>query len=326
METKKTNLLIIGAGLSGLLAAAKAEKCGMDYLVIEKSQALPKAKIHYLHSDMNNALPIKLKKIEIFKNIYWKGEFLDRFNIPMMNEFACKTNEKLTENSIKYINGEREFGYIPFSGIENISDELFSCLNRERFIFGAEYENSFNNNESNDEIIVKLDTNEKIICKNIISTIPLPVMLKTLGVDVDCLKTMPLNMIELKINKENREKILETDLYEIIYLPSCEFGMSRFSILGKRFVIELAEEEFDEKRFEEFFGIFSGFKEKLNFKYIKATNPYGRFCPIDEDKRIELINRLIKKKIYPAGRYASWKYKRVDSVADDIEEIFKKIN
>ena len=117
----KTKHLIIGGGLSGLIMGMELTKRGEDYIIIEKSKNLIEAKLHYLHADLSEYFPFKLRQVDIATNVYWKGHYYAKPTIPMMNRFSCSTINKVVQNSMKYIDGDMHRGWVPENGIEYIS-------------------------------------------------------------------------------------------------------------------------------------------------------------------------------------------------------------
>lgn len=327
----KTKNLIIGGGLSGLIMGMELTKRNEDYIIIERSKNLIEAKLHYLHADLKDYLPFKLQEIDIVQQ-WFDGEKF-RSDIPtadVMNNFSFNTVGKIFQNSMKYMDGKIHKGYIPENGIENISPNVLN-FNKNEPLVGydltrIDHENKIAyidvHTEADGQEVVG---EEKIEYERIISTIPLPIMLKIAGVEhEEKFETDPLHMFEIELPEDVQE-----GLFQIIYLPFATGGYSRFSILGKRCVAEVGRKDMidiDPNRVWLKKFMLRMFPNLVDYnlsdiKIEKHTNWYGRYHPINNGKRVELIKQLENKDIFCLGRYAAWDYKRTDHVVKDAEVI-----
>lgn len=321
MKTATVKNLIIGAGVSGLIAGMEFTKRGEDYMIIEKQSEFPKARLHYLHGDLREYFPFKMRPVDVVTNIYWKDQFYSTPTIEMMNKFSCSTVNKVVQNSMKFIDGGIHQGWVPENGIENISENLLN-FNKVHPELGVS--------------VTGIDWKEHIVYMGkdhlyydtIINTMPLPSLLKSCNLYPTIeFKTEPLHMTEIELSDDYYE-----DLYQIVYIPEAINGVTRFSVLGKRIVAErgcpavvevvkTGERNLDfmlDKFFPNAKGQFKGFKEE--------TNWYGRYVPIKESDRSEIIHKLSEFGIHCLGRYAEWTYKRADHIAIDAVKLIESLH
>lgn len=318
----KTKFLIIGSGLSGLMCGLELSRRGEDYTVIDKQQSPPSAKLHYLHSDMSDFFPFRLREVDIIYNAFWKDEFVNNVSIEMMNRFAHITVGKIVQNSVKYIDGKIHKGWIPEVGMENLSDAIRS-FNKGNFMIGTE--------------LLYLNTSDKIAntssgaieYEHVINTMPLPQLLKINGVETNLeFKNEPLHMVNIQIPEEFYE-----DLWQIIYFPAGDFGISRLSILGKRVIVEKVRGEDVELSDYGLWQLLKRILPSLDIPMIESqimfkheTNWFGRYVSVPEVPRLRILQELRQKDIHCIGRYASWSYKRTDHTAKDIVKLLDNIN
>lgn len=319
---EKTKYLIVGGGLSGLIMGLELTKRGEDYIIIEKNGNPVEAKLHYLHADISKYFPFKLREVDIATN--WldnTGKLrADRPSIDVMNNFSWITTDKVFQNSMKFIDGVLHKGWIPETGIENIS-EMVRQFNKNKPLIGCELLDVDGNiatvrhgDEKEEEIL-------EIEFDKIISTIPLPFMMKIVGNGSDQeFKTEPLKMTEVIFEDKYYE-----DLFQIVYLPYADYGYSRISILGNRIVAEKANGQFEAGEEGNRIGLKKLIKMLLpncdvsKAKFEDMTNWYGRYIPIDEGVRGQIMRSLESKNILCLGRYAEWTYMRVDHVVKKAE-------
>lgn len=333
----KTKFLIVGGGLSGLIMGMELTKRGEEYIIIEKNGKPIEAKLHYLHADLSGYFPFKLREIDIVTNWLDKDNKV-RSDAPTavdMNNFSYVTTNTIFQNSMKFLmTAKLGKGWIPEGGIRNIS-EMVRQFNKNQPLIGYELKSIDHTNKIANVIHINkikdpeqggdIETPENITIEyeKIISTIPLPFMLNIAGIDTAIeFKTEPLKMTEVKFDKKYYE-----DLFQIFYLSYATFGYSRLSILGDRIVAEKANGEFEATEGENRLGLKKLIAMVLpNCNPSKAqfedqTNWYGRYIPIEESKRAELMRALEKKDVVCLGRYAEWTYRRTDHVVKIAEQI-----
>ena len=325
----KTRFLVVGGGLSGLLMGMELSKQSEDYIIIEKNGSSPEAKLHYLHDDLTDYLPFPLRKIDIVTNVFWNNKLYSQPTIDMMNYFSYTTLGKITQNSMKFIDGSIHKGWVPVEGIEKISRLVQEQNNKDPW--------------SGIELIhldlIKKVAKIKVIEDNgvlqdneieyqyLISTIPLPYMSKLAGIEnLPEFKTEPIKMTEVKLNQDCFE-----DLYQIVYIPQAELGYARFSILGNRVVAEKANGNFEATEGANRIGLRKLIQLLLpncdlnKVVYDDQVNWYGRYIPIKEKERLKIINILKDSDIYCLGRYAEWDYKRTDHIVREVRDIYGKL-
>ena len=307
-------------------------------MILERSKTLTRAQLHYFHSDISDAFGQELLPVDVHTALYWRGEFHKSYSLPMMNAYGLNTTGSLVENSVKFIDGSSKKGYTPSTGMKNVSEILAEKLPG-RIVFGCELKAVRN---STVRVLAKAEesvidfTNEtgdlqSIVCRNIISTIPLPFMLSACGIYTDVeFSALPISMIEMRVEDlHTGENILKNDFYQIVYLPDCPIGVARLSILGKdRIVAELVGEDSPEQEdfLKHFFCELTTLKqENLKFNFERLINPYGRFLSVDEGTRKNLVECLEQNRVFCLGRYATWSYKRSDHSVEDIKKIMKKL-
>ena len=317
----KYKWLIIGAGLSGLMAGLELSRRGEDYIIVEKSKTVPDAKLHYLHSDLQSFFPFRLRPVEIITNLLWENKFHFHASIEMMNSFANATIGKIVQNSTKYIDGQPRQGFVPEAGIENISAETLK-FNKGKIMLGTGLSWI-----DKDHQLVGLEDGQTINYERCISTIPLPSTLELLGIKSTIeFKTEPLHMVEATVPEE-----LYEDLYQILYLPQCDFGFTRVSILGKRIVAEKGRKELQPNTISSLEGLVEILNRLLpnlidqEIKMKETTNWYGRYIPIKESDRLAILQDLKEKGIDCLGRYAQWTYVRTEHTAKRVVELIEGI-
>lgn len=331
----KTKYLIVGGGLSGLIMGLELTKRGEDYIIIEKNGKPVEAKLHYLHADISQYFPFKLREVEIVTN-WMDNAFHMRADAPTiedMNRFSHVTTGTIFQNSMKFlITKTLGKGWIPETGIENIS-QLVTQFNKNKPMIGCELIGVDDNvafvkqtSEVKDPENGSMVNHEEMIeieFEKIVSTIPLPFLLKVLNIETEQqFKTEPLKMTEVYFDDKYYD-----DLFQIVYLPYAPYGYSRVSILGNRIVLEKANGEFEASEGENRIGVKDILRKLLpNADFSKAkfedmVNWYGRYIPIEESHRAQIVRTLEDKNILLLGRYAEWTYRRTDHIVKLAEQI-----
>ena len=326
MRTKNTKFIIVGGGLSGLIFGMNLSKLDESYILVEKNEVVPEAKLHYLHEDVSEYLPFKLNRVDVITNVLWNGKLYTTPTIDMMNYFSYTTLGRIMQNSMKFIDGSIHNGWIPEFGLDNIQDKIKE-LNKGELMFGANL--SLLDTTSKIAHVLYQENEIEIKYEYLISTIPLPAVLKISGImadSIDSFKTEPIKMTEVITNQD-----CFGDMFEIVYIPQAEMGYARFSILGKRIVAEKANGNFEATESGNRIGLnklLTLLLPNINTslcEFKDVTNWFGRYIPIDETERNEIISELNKNDIYPLGRYAEWTYKRVDHVVKDAEKLAQRL-
>lgn len=321
-QKTKTNTIVVGGGISGLIAGKMLENKGGDFLILERSEQLAPLYLHYLHSDVGSLLNVKTKKVDVVKNVLWNNEFILVPNIEMMNAYSANTTGKITPNSLKFFDGKIDAGYIPLGGMETLQEKLLEQIPNEKILLEKEVVAI---GKDGNKKFIKLSDEHLIEYENVISTIPLPFMLTFCGIgyNKELFKVEPLHMLDIKLSD-----IVHQELYQIVYIPNCDFGFSRFSILGDRIVAEFGLESFKNAYYS--YRSLTRFIDRiLPGAKIESVEPnvnkMGRYLPINEKVRVELIDELKKRNVFCLGRYAEWNYKRADLVTLDAQSLINNL-
>lgn len=319
----KTKVLIVGGGISGLIMAYELHKRGIDYSLVEREvNGAPEAKVHYLHSDLSTRLPIPMRPVDIITNVLWNGAFHRSATIEMMNYFAYTTLGRITQNSMKYIDGGIKKGWVP---TEPMNKSILGKIH-------AEQEHDAANNFQGQ--LLQLEGSKArfhntpvgpfyVEYETLISTIPLPILLATMKLNFPGkFRSEPIKMTEIHGLQDFMD-----DIFQVVYIPQAEFGYARYSILGDRIVAEKANGNFEATEGANRIGLrrlmqyFLPGVDLNNAKFEDTVNPTGRFIPVQETFRLELMKSLKAKRIICLGRYAEWTYRRVDNIVNLAEEI-----
>ena len=316
---KKIKTLIIGGGISGLYMGYLLRK---DFLICEAKKR-EKIKyfspISYLHKQIN--LPMKLKPIDIFKGILWNKNFHNTGNLVAMNHYAVKTIDKLSANSIKFIDGKPDVGYYPET----------NCMND----IGKVLENYVIGNIRYSADLQRLDTknhiayfaclgNETIVEYDfLITTIPLNIMFDLIYDGRDIIEKPTHTELRMK---ETQIWIIELDEHydgcQIVYNCDIDTPIFRYFLIGNVLGIE-GEVGFD----------IDDYKDDVEYLFMIEPSQYKvvelssqRFIPIPIHDRKKLMRGFTEKyRIFCLGRYAVWDYKRFDHIVDDADTILKII-
>jgi hypothetical protein len=312
----RTKYLIIGGNLSGKSMALACEREGEEYVVVERRKDVVDAKLHYIHSDVSGKLAFRFRKIDIVVNIHWMDTFFRSATVDMMNAFSISTTRTIFQNSMKWIDGQVKQGYVPEHGMASLSHLMSQGIQRKQIT--AHIKSMFGNTAVlSNGTVVRFD--------KVISTIPLPSLLGMLGKKrlAKQFKCEPLSMWVVTYPKKMWE-----DIYQIIYIPEAEDGISRLSVLGDRIVAE------DSVNGSTVDGLKIAIDKVIPLASLKGgkanisrlTNPMGRYIPIEELQRMEIMEGLAGRNIICLGRYSEWTYRRFEHVLDrafEIASVFK---
>lgn len=306
---EKIPVVVIGAGLSGLAIGAALTRLGVPYAILEKGHGIPPSKLHYIHSDVGTYVKFPLREVDVFVNAYWHGQFFVQATIDMMNAFSYNTTHKVFSNSMKFIDGRVHKAWVPEAGMESLN-KLMAASNSTPPVFGCR--------------VNKIDVEKKMMetseggieFDKIIATIPLPMLFQSCiphTFPIHQFKYEPLVTIEVKSKTE-----YAMNLFQIIYIPAADFGMVRISLLGNRIVAEGGNKTFDSvaslNGLRRFLSILLPNSDLTDFEMTLDSNPFGRYVPIDETERKQMMSWLESKGIYCLGRYAEWAFRRFDHI------------
>lgn len=321
----KTKVLVVGAGISGLIMSRMLTKQNIDHIVVERSYSLPTLHLHYIHEDVGSFFGSKLKRIGIKKSIFWNGKFLDHASVEMQNHFSYITTEKLFNNSSSFT--DRNDGWVPEEGWRSFHEKFASLCDPVKFGMKLHDVDLVNNVATLHSGRGFTDPNI-IRYRNIVFTIPLPAILPAVNYFLPEGKLLnspiPVHTLELT------EQEVSDDVFQIIYLPKGNFGFCRVSLMNRKILAEETLPQFrnDAQRseFPEFLRTWLPIlKKRKDLDMRLETNFNGRFIVHDEGFRIGALKYLEANQIHALGRYATYSYKRTDHIIDDAQAIMEKL-
>lgn len=302
-------LFIFGAGYAGLMAAHYFSSKGYKVTVLEKKREITSnhSALFRFKEDISNIIPIKLEKVIVRKNIYYKDTLYNEPNIKLNNLYSYKTTGKYTERSI--MNLDSGVRFIPSA---TYFSELIELCKKNGVTFVTGY---------------GVTLEDFIAEGNKISTLPLPVVLNILGIDCkDRFESKTINTISVDIKPEL------LNLHQTIYFPQPQNQnpFYRISIIGNRIVGEFRDDNtlfpinvnmiFRDLIFHSF-GINREIVEGGS-DYIHSKQKFGKLIKIGENKRKELVYTVTKMTgAYLLGRFATWRQIMTPEVIKDILRI-----
>lgn len=287
LKLENTFMNIIGAGLTGCIAALAFKESVVH-------EILPQPKVHKavlrFRSDAVSQLTgIPFKKVTVYKGIWQNGAF-QLPTIKMMNEYSRKVTGGYFDRSIANLSPS-----IRYIAPENFHQQMLDKIG-DRLILGSE-------------------VNLKLMTRPVISTLPLPVLLKMLESRSEYLlsntKAKPIYVDVLKIPN--------ADVYQTIYYPDIKNSVYRASMTGDSLIIESVS-KISGIQIE---GVLNSFGfPKMKYEGSTFTQENGKFIPLDEDIRKKVMYNITQNNnIYSLGRHATWRKIMLDDVVNDIQRI-----
>lgn len=284
---------IIGAGLAGLLAAHHFR----DIPIFEAGRAKEnhQALLRFRTKSVSTLTGIPFKEVTVRKAIFTRKMLVDKCDILTANLYSLKVLGKVTgERSIWNLDPVQRY-IAPTDFWQQMVDKL-----KDRIKYETPYEFGTN----------KMFLPDKVV----INTAPLPIVLKSLGLDAGAtFKRAPIIARRYAIPEcEN--------VYQTVYFPDADTSVYRASITDSTLIIESVEEP-KERHIQE---VFCAFGLPYNQSAIYSTTPqeYGKIVSLDRMHSRCLMARLTDDYgIYSLGRFATWRNILLDDVADDILQI-----
>lgn len=289
---------IIGAGYAGLLSGL----CFPGASIIERGPrglSTHSAVLRFRSNAVSRMTGIKFKKVFVRKGIWSCEKLYDKCNITFANQYSRKvTGGAVGDRSIWNLDAVERWIAPPYfreTLIEMLGDKI-------------EWHKEF----TTQMLINAIDANDAVI-----STVPLPVMLKIAGSDLstgkltDGFKTSKINTVTYQINN--------CDVHQTVYFPDRKTPVYRASITESNLIIEYTNsiQECDIDDVLDAFGLNRDcIKETLHRNL--GSVEFAKMMPIDEDWRQGVIGALTQRhNIYSIGRLATW---RPGLLLDDVIE------
>lgn len=283
-------IIVVGAGLSGLIAAEALSANGFDYEIFETKKEIefnPTENAYYLHSDnIQKILPISLKKVKVYKYFYdWTdGRYINKITPKILFDYTQRDHGLMTDSSIEEC-GKELFGYIP-----QFTDGIHKILyNRHRHKINFDY--TFDPFVNIDQ--VKINT----------SSLSFNLKFEISDVHRYTLENMNLNnIIIIHSNCIFKRAILKNNT---IYIEELESDALADLVINRITGCNI---------------------QSINIEKTRKIFQVKKFKPINEVERKNILFNLTKNyNIYSLGRYATQSYKRIDHVVEDALDIVKMI-
>jgi hypothetical protein len=299
---KETNMIIIGAGLSGLLAARSFYN--EKPTVIEQKSELPNnhsALLRFRSSIVGDTLGIPFKKVNVYKGVLLEDgkSITNTPTIREYNAYSLKSTGYAIERSI----------------INTVHTQRFIAPDRLTTMLAHRANIRYN-------ISAEDSLTERFASGPIISTIPMPSLMRLITYP-----NIP-NFITKTIWTINCD-LVNVDVYQTLYVPYGSDEPYRVSITGCKMTMEFAIQPhlYHEKEYiEQYIAII--FSRDLQYtNTITKRQEYGKIVPIEEEQRQTFILWATDNfNIYSLGRFATWRNILLDDVMKDINVISKFIS
>lgn len=288
-------MIIVGAGLSGLLAGALDRHA----TILERQAELPNnhhAVLRFRDDKISRALDIPFRKVRVHKAIADGNYEIHSVALPHhINGYSKKTLGMYSTRSIMNLEPADRF-IAPHNLVEQLAE-----MNAGRIHFGHDVDSHLFGQEP------------------VLSTIPLPALMKLLGEPVPEFHSAPIRVMKFEIP--------DADIFQTIYFPSSNTPLYRATITKNELILEMAEGKGDltEAQLEATMLTFGMDYRELKPKAL-VRQGFGKIAPINEALRKSLLYRLTKEhRVYSLGRFACWRNILLDDVFDDYWKIKKMI-
>ncbi len=319
-DESTVDTLIVGAGLSGLMMGYLLHN--RSHLIIESAKTLnfDIGTPFYLHAPLD-WLPTSWKEIDVHHHC-WDGERFYRIpSLKMMNDYSRKIVGKIVDTSLKFMDGEIKRGFIPeLGGAGQVLRDLFEETKND-LLLGASL-NHLDSETKTAYILAPSGAIRIVHYKNLISTIPLPALLKMLKIEFNHkFVADPITTFFIAVPPSEA-----LDSFQVVNITSKHNQFYRASLMGNTIIMETMVDDDDNiqeivarETAEDIWGV-----KLLNQQITKSIVRPGKFHPVDLTARKQLLARLSGEfGIYCLGRYATWSYKRIDHIAQDAQTILK---
>lgn len=296
---RKTNVLILGAGVGGLAAAAWCKNYGLDFILVDKEKSIPRNLhngVHYLHSIPELPFEMPIRKITLTDGVLMNhGVISDHASLNAALEYSEKVRDIQHPSSIMNVGKETE-AYMPESGnLDKLIDGFVEYIPTDNFIFLYHLDSIgqqnkvvyFTNSDYKKEFAIEYE--------HIISTIPLGVLCKAMLIDTPELNSNPIYVSNYKVNGIVPNWLIN------LYVPSLRYPMYRASLLNGVCSVEsirpLTEVELNVV-----------VKDTLSMFHIgelieKYTWETGKVVSISIQEREKIVDELHEMSIYSIGRF-----------------------
>lgn len=255
--------------------------------------------MRFRHPEIGYMLGCDLKRVNVWKQIYWAGELRDQPSIAMNNLYSLKVSSAISSRSI--IETGIFDRYILPRGV---------VLSQPASMVGVDWQDILRRQIVEDEF------------EFLISTIPLDVLAQYWAELIGEGRPPENLSFEFKNIEVVRLQIpFESEVFQTIYFPESEFATYRASLEGDILTLEgIAPIEQEEATVV--LGCFGIDAINLAVPVEKNTQKRGKIVPADDDMRRNFIHYLTAKyRIISFGRFAIWKSIRTDDLLHDIKII-----
>lgn len=297
-------MAIIGAGISGIMAARYFSN--YNPTLIEKNETLPflsqnHASIRVKSEEIGILLNIKLKKVQISKQIFFEHKLYNQASITMKNLYSRKVTGEIGTRSIE-----------------------FDDTNDIRYFFGEQLTTWPGlDYRTNHKLIAIIGNtlhfeNKKCINYDIcLSTIPMPEMFRIFKKDNtagDAFKLQPIYVTELLLG-------IRSSAFQTIYFPELHLDAYRANLEENRLLIESLT-ELDDGELHLILSIFGLTNITIISKEVHRQ-PFGKIIGIsDSQRKGNMLYLTENHNIYSLGRYATWRNGvEIDDVMKDLKKI-----
>lgn len=290
-------MIIIGAGMAGLIAANYFRR--YNPTIIELQPSLPNnhhALLRFRTNVIGEAVGIPFRKVDVRKEIYMNGIYLDKPNVYVANQYSMKVTGGIRERSVWDIEPcER------YIAPKDFIDQLAQGLD---IRFGQGF--------------VNLPSDEPVI-----STIPMSIMMD------HCSWTNQPKFGCKKIWSLTATVGMDVDVCQTIYFPDNGVELYRASLVGNQLIAEYVDIDGMSKDLDAnnlanmvltFFGIPEG-KAAISDAQFRPQQ-FGKIIPVDENIRKDFIYTMTRDfGIYSLGRFATWRQLLLDDLVGDLKII-----
>jgi len=313
----KKKVIIIGAGLSGCLASNTLDKNKWDVEVYDSSDgsggplAHHKAIMRLREKAIGDAFGLSLRKITVWKGIYFRGEFYDRYMPNVNNLYSKKVLGYVGERSLGALGKVDRYTFPAGATIVPAGKVFYSykliAVEPGRLIFQTP------------------EGEKEVFYDFCISTIPLVVLAPLCGFacSPEEIRARPIYLARCGLK-------IPSDVFQTFYVPEEKYKIYRASVDGDRLIFEAVaplgpEDVYAEitELTEELFGLG---KEIDCDSFTFHKQDLGKIIENREVSNAAVWWFTDKFKIYSLGRFALWRPLRMDQVFKDMRIITKMIS
>jgi len=300
-------MIILGAGMAGCLAGALNPKAN----ILEAANEIPnhhKAVLRFRDDKISCALGIDFKPVTVRKAIWYESS-----EVPpaprWSNLYSQKVTGKILDRSINNLDAVTR--YIAPSDFHLMLGEM--CHGRIEFNSIVSEITPLVIKTKDQQVTMRSD-------QKIISTMPMPILLKAIGIDFDQdFSHAPINVTRFEIE--------DCDVHQTIYYPDHDLSVYRATLTGNQLIIESVGDIEDNDIYAVGMSLGLRAKDFCDIEGKKTEQQYGKIAPISDAWRKNAIYKLSSDfNIYSLGRFAIWKNILLDDVYDDIYKVRRLMN